>query len=427
MITIDVPQKAVTALTAGKRFTALYGGRGSAKSWSVAIYLLTIGLYTPTRILCCREVQNSISDSVHSLLSDRIKSNPTFERFYTIQKNEITGANGTTFIFRGLKKETSASIKSIEGIDYCWVEEAQSVSRQSLEILTPTIRKKNSKVIFTFNPTLPNDPVYVDYVLQYRTDTIRQKINYNDNPFFPDVLRSEMEYDKAYDYNKYLHVWEGEPIAHGDAQVYYSFSRENNLVETPFDAKKITGEVWYGWDFGVSDDTAIMAFEIVPVPRDQKYKRGYKINIVWECVANEKPVDWYKAQVRKNLLPRGKHACDPSGAARNASLKSWVSILSAPYDDGIRGLDMQYQTRWKVADHIIAGNEIIPAISICEEQCPKTVEMFEQWSYPLDKNNEVKQGSLPIHDKYSHLGTAFYYFAINRFPPVKKENKMLLI
>jgi len=295
-------------------------------------------------------------------------------------------------------------------------------------VLTPTIRKTDSKIIFTFNPTHPNDPVYVDYALQYRDDTYRCKINYDDNPFFPAVLRSEMEYDKQYDYNKYLHVWEGKPIAHGDAQVYYTFSRDNNILREPFDYKEVHGgEIWYGWDFGVSDDTAIIAFHIVPAPSDARYKHGYRINVLWECVANEKPVDWYKWQIRKNGLPKGRHACDPSGAARNASLKSWVSMLSSPYEDGEDGLQMEYQTRWKVADHITAANEIIPSINVCESQCPKTVEMFEQWQYPRDKNNEVKHGSLPVHDKYSHLGTAFYYFAINRFPPVKNDTKIYTI
>jgi hypothetical protein len=203
--------------TTRKRYVDIYGGRGSAKSWSVADFLLVKGMENKIRILCCREIQNSIRDSVHKLLCDRIDFFK-IGAYYDIQKDRITGTNATEFIFKGLRNNDQ-DIKSTEAINYCWVEEAQSVSRKSLETLIPTIRNDSSQIIFTYNPLTDIDPVHADYTLADRDDTLKININWRDNPWFPEVLKADLEYDKKTHINKYLHIWEGQCVAYENDQV----------------------------------------------------------------------------------------------------------------------------------------------------------------------------------------------------------------
>ena len=159
------------------RVLAYYGGRGSTKSHSVARALLLRGRKETKRILCAREFQNSIDDSSYQLLIDLINLYGFDDYVYT--KTDITNiVTGTKFIFKGLKKGTAQSVKSLEGIDIVWVEEAQSVSQESLDILSPTIRKSGSQLIFTFNRLYEQDPVYMKYVVNAPPNTYSRKVNY---------------------------------------------------------------------------------------------------------------------------------------------------------------------------------------------------------------------------------------------------------
>jgi phage terminase large subunit len=249
---IQIPKKIQQTIQKTKRNLVLYGGRGSAKSQSIARILLAEARQSKLRILCCREVQNSIADSVHSLLKDIINEYEEFQNFFHITDKEITGANGSQFIFRGLKKETAGSIKSIEGIDICWIEEAQFISRHSLGILVPTIRKENSKIIYTMNPTNNDDPVYVDYVLIDREDTVKCEVNYYDNAFFPNVLKKEMEWDRSHDTDKYNHIWLGKTVKHSEAQIFKDKWIIDNF-ETPENMV-----FYHGADFGFANDASTL-------------------------------------------------------------------------------------------------------------------------------------------------------------------------
>ena len=160
-LNVEFPEK-LEFLFQPSRYKVLYGGRGSGKSWGVARALLVIGLQKSTRVLCAREFQNSISDSVHALLADQIKS-LGLEDFYTVQNTSIFGKNGTEFLFAGLKHNIT-KIKSFEGVDVCWVEEAQTTSKSSWDVLIPTIRKENSEIWVTFNPELDTDETYKRFV-----------------------------------------------------------------------------------------------------------------------------------------------------------------------------------------------------------------------------------------------------------------------
>ena len=168
------------------RYRIFYGGRGGAKSWCFARALLAKGTKDPMRILCAREFQTSIKDSVHKLLSDQIYA-LGMESFYEITQTTIRGINGTEFIFAGIKNNTN-NIKSIEGIDICWVEEAQSVSANSWNVLIPTIRKQDSEIWVSFNPELPTDETWKRFVENPPESSVVVKVNWNDNPWFPETL-----------------------------------------------------------------------------------------------------------------------------------------------------------------------------------------------------------------------------------------------
>jgi phage terminase large subunit len=245
---IQVIPKLKPIYSSTHRFIDLYGGRGSGKSWTIADFLLIKGYEKRKRILCGREIQNSIKDSVHKLLSDRIEKY-NFHSFYTIKNDSIVGNNGTEFLFKGLLRNPY-DIKSMEGIDYAWLEEAHSISRKSLEILIPTIRKDDSQLIFTYNPTNSDDPVHVDYTLSNRPDVLRIECNYNDNMYFPDVLRKEMEWDRSNDTDKYLHIWEGKCLKHSAAQIF-----NNKWVVYEFESPNIQyDQVNLGADWGFAND-----------------------------------------------------------------------------------------------------------------------------------------------------------------------------
>ena len=230
------------------RYKVFYGGRGSSKSHTVARYLLVRALQTPVRVLCTREYQSSISDSVFKLLSDLISA-LKLSNYFTVTRSTITSVVGSEFIFAGLAQHIE-SIKSYEGVDIAWVEEAATVSEHSLDTLIPTIRKPGSELIFTFNPRSNDDPVYARFILTDHPDCIKKQVNYYDNPWFPDVLRQEMAWMKATDYDKYEHVWEGKVLKHSAAQIF-----KNKFVVEEFDAPDET-TFFFGVDFGFSSDPA---------------------------------------------------------------------------------------------------------------------------------------------------------------------------
>jgi len=213
---IKIPE-AFGGLFEKSRYKAYYGGRGSGKSHSAATAALVRAGQKPLRVGCFREVQRSIKDSVKQLLDDKI-ADLNMGGFYTSLNNEIRGANGSEFIFAGLGNLTADQIKSMEGIDIALVEESQTISERSLEILIPTIRAPGSELWFLWNPRHASDPVDQRFRgLTLPENTIVRQVNYVDNPFFPDELEAERAFDEEQNRERYSHVWLGdyEPTAIG--------------------------------------------------------------------------------------------------------------------------------------------------------------------------------------------------------------------
>ena len=213
---LKVPNK-FRPLYEPSRYKVYYGGRGGRKSWEVAQALSIQGCQRKLLIVCGRELQNSIDDSVHKLLCDTILR-LNLIHFYDITDKKITGRNGTKFIFKGLRNNIAA-IKSLEGADILWVEEAANVSYETWETVIPTVRKPGSEIWATFNPQDEMDDTYQRFVVNPPPNAVVVKTSWRDNPDFPDVLREEMERCKANNYKQYLHVWEGEPYSNYEESI----------------------------------------------------------------------------------------------------------------------------------------------------------------------------------------------------------------
>lgn len=250
--TIEIPIEYKRLFDNDWRECACYGGRYSLKSHTVARYLLIRARMAKTRIACFREFQNSITESSHQLLADLIKQYELND--FVVTNNAIVNKiNGSDFLFKGLYNNEQ-SIKSIEGIDIAWVEEAQTVSKESIDVLTPTVRKENSKIIYTYNRLLEDDPVHTRLVIEGRPNTLILNVNYDiavKYGMMPEVIRLEIEDDKAKRPTLYQHKWLGEPNSL-ERKVY----KDWEMMETvPHEARLERR----GLDFGYTNDpTAVV-------------------------------------------------------------------------------------------------------------------------------------------------------------------------
>lgn len=210
--TIQIPLEYKRLFDNDWREAAIYGGRYSLKSHTVARFLLIQARLKKTRVACFREFQNSIAESSHQLLADLIKLYELAD-FEVTDKSIVNKVNGSDFIFKGLWGNEQG-IKSIEGIDIAWVEEAQTVTKESLEILTPTIRKEGSKIIYTYNRLTPGDPVHERLVTEGRPNTLVINVNYDiaeKYGWLPQVVKLEIEDDRLKRPILYKQKWLGEP------------------------------------------------------------------------------------------------------------------------------------------------------------------------------------------------------------------------
>lgn len=240
-----------------KRYKVLYGGRGSAKSYTVAYVLLIKARKQFVRCLCAREFQNSISESVHKLLVEVIDDNG-WQKYFKITDHRITCLKtGSEFMFKGVRNNVQ-SIKSMQGITDLWLEEAQTISQKSWDVLVPTIRAEGSEIWVTFNPDDEDDPTYVKFVNKDGTpremdNLICLNINWQQNPFFPEVLREEK--DMLYKVNPDLadHVWGGLCRSNGEAQIF-----NGKWTFESFEIKDRWLGPYHGADWGFSQDPTVL-------------------------------------------------------------------------------------------------------------------------------------------------------------------------
>lgn len=206
----------------------------SAKSFSIAIALIVLSMRKKCRILCARMFQNSISDSVHRLLCDVIEKYNLSDAFIIQKDAIICKMTGSDFFFKGIKNSIG-EIKSTQGINYCWIEEAADVTEEAWDILIPTVREAGSEIWISFNPNMKTDATYQKFVVNKPENCITEIMNYSDNPFFPDVLREEMEFCKALNYPKYEHIWLGVPNAEAGNLIKMAYFKRYTYPPKHFD------------------------------------------------------------------------------------------------------------------------------------------------------------------------------------------------
>ena len=256
MSILNIPTaRAFVPLLAPARYKGAYGGRGSAKSHFFAGLALEDALAEPCDIVCIREVQRTLNQSVKKLLENKIREHNAGD-YFDIQDKRILSrpmpGGAGVIVFEGMQNHTADSIKSLEGYKRAWVEEAQTLSQRSLDLLRPTIRAEDSELWFSWNPDLDTDPV--DLLLRGAEpppDSVVVKANYRDNPWLPDVLRAELEYDRRRDPEKYAHIWLGEYRKNSEARVFKNWTIED------FDLPK--GAIYrQGADWGFSIDPSVL-------------------------------------------------------------------------------------------------------------------------------------------------------------------------
>ena len=377
---IDFPE-AYQDLFRPHRYKVFYGGRGSAKSWSVARALLLKGYERKLRILCTREIQKSIRQSVHKLLCDTIEA-LKFSGFYHITKEGIVGNNGTEFLFKGLRFNP-IEIKSTEGVDICWVEEAQAVSAESWDILIPTIRKADSEIWITFNPENNDDPTFQRFVVSPYPDAYVRKVNYNENPFFPETAKKEMEWTRQRDYESYLHIWEGELKKHSDAVIFAGrFTVEE--FDTPPDAR-----FYHGADWGFSvDPTALVRCFI-------KDRTIYIDREAWGV-----GIDLDETPALFDTIETARKWPIKADNARPET----ISFMRR------RGFNISAAKKWQGS--IEDGIEFLKSYDIViHPRCRHTIDEFNHYSYKVDKQTgEV----LPIVvDSFNHILDGLRYSLVD--------------
>ena len=250
--TVDIPiASAYKELFEPYRYKVYYGGRGKGSSWSYARALIIKSLEQPLLILCTREFQSSISDSVYRIIQNQVSIMGLEEKF-EFQKNYIRTVNGSEFIFKGIRRNPQ-EIKSTEGVDIAWLAEAERTSNESLDILVPTIRKEGSEIWVEFNPDSPDDPIYQRFVKKTLENAVVKHLTYRDNPFLPETLRREMEWTRKNDPDRFHWIWEGQPRQISEAIIF-----QGKYSVQPFEVPEDVERFYYGVDWGFANDPTVM-------------------------------------------------------------------------------------------------------------------------------------------------------------------------
>ena len=397
---IEVPKefKVLFDLDSDLRHIVLYGGRASGKSTSVALSLLILGMNKKLRILCTREVQNSIADSVHKLLSDLISKYKlnTWEVQKDIIRNKQTGSE---IFFKGLHNN-SQSIKSIEGIDIVWVEEAQSVSADSINTLVPTIRKAGSRLIWTFNRLTENDPVWELIVKKADNRTFVQKINSDaiESLLSKEIIeeREKMRIDNP---EMFGHVWLGEPMTAKTGSVFgkqlAQARNEGRITKVPYDAS--TG-VYTAWDLGIGDSTVIWFFQVV----------GREIHFIDHYEGSNEDLGHYISYIQNKPYQYTTHFLPHDSKARE--LQTGMTRVEFFNNHGIYNIEVLRPTNFSLGQDDI---DLVarPKFSLCwfdEEKCQRGLECLRAYHYEYDDKNKLLRNK-PEHDWSSHSSSAFIY------------------
>ncbi|WP_299643284.1 PBSX family phage terminase large subunit [Devosia sp.] len=381
------------------RYKVARGGRGSGKSWGFARALLIRGASEPIRVLCTREVQKSIQQSVHQLLADQVAS-LGLSSFYTVLQGEIRGKNGSQFFFGGLSDQTAETLKSFEGVDVCWCEEAQAISKRSWNILIPTIRKPGSEIWISFNPELESDETYDRFVLKPPPDCVSVEMNYSDNPYFPDVLEAERKHAEAtMKRDDYAHIWEGKCKPAVEGAIYFdqmavAGPRIGNCPHDPLLKMHAI------WDLGFNDSMSIILAQ----------KVSSEIRIVHYIEGSQRTLADYSAELKALRLDDqpinwGHHYLPHDGfAKRHQTGKHDAEVL------GGFGWSVQRTPMMDIEAGIKRARDVFNRVYFNKERAGRLIECLKRYRRAI--NQTTNEPGHPVHDEFSHGADAFRYMAV---------------
>jgi phage terminase large subunit len=403
-VEISFPEK-MQCLFTPKRYKVFYGGRGAAKSWGIARALILKAAQSKIRVLCTREFQNSTKDSVHKLLSDQIESMGLAGQFKVLLTTIVNTTTGSEFLFEGIKHNVN-TIRSFEGIDIAWVEEAALVSDNSWDVLIPTIRKEGSEIWMSFNPDEEDDPTYVRFVLNqdplYRDQAIVQKLSWRDNPWFPEVLRVEKDILKAKNYDLYLHVWEGECKRTLDGVVYAAELRaaqeEGRITRVPYDP---TRGVDTFWDLGWNDATAIWFTQSI----------GFETRVIDYMEASQKKLNYFFEEMEKKRYIYGTHHLPHD--AQTQQFAAGGKTIEQQFR--AHGKKVKIVPKTKIFVGINAVRTLFETLVFDESRCALGLKALRKYKYEANPDTGAF-GKEPLHDQYSHAADALRYMALASKP-----------
>ena len=378
------------------RYKVARGGRGSGKSWGFARALLLRCAQQQTRVLCTREIQKSIQQSVHQLLSDQIESLGLSGVFEVLQ-TEIRGPHGSCIYFSGLSDVTATALKSFEGVDIAWCEEAQAISAKSWKTLIPTIRKEGSEIWVTYNPELESDPTHEMFVTSPPPDCVSVLMNYSDNPYFPAVLEAERAHAEAtMKAEDYAHVWEGRCKPAIEGAIYFDeiakAEAEGRIRDVPADSLLKTHAVW---DLGWNDSMSIILVQ----------RSASELRIVDYIEDSHRTLDDYVRQLKAMPLNWGIHYLPHDGFAKDFKTgKSAQEIMEA------LGCAVEQTPNMAIEEGIRAARMTFGRIYFDKSKAARLIECLKRYRRQINKSTQ--EASTPLHDQYSHGADAFRYAAL---------------
>jgi len=390
----NIPEK-LGFLFQPKRYKVAYGGRGSGKSHSFATALLLLAASRRVRVLCTREVQKSIKDSVHRLLSDKIEQLGLQKKF-RILETEIRGTNGSEFLFAGLSNQTADSIKSFEGVDYCWCEEAQSISKKSWNTLIPTIRKPGSEIWVSFNPDMDTDDTYERFVKNTPPDSVVVSVNWHDNPWFPEVLEAERQHCFLTNREEYDNIGEGKCKAALSGAIYAkeidAAQRENRIRSVPLDPASPVHAIM---DLGWNDAMTVIFVQ----------KIASELRIVDYIEESFKTLDWYVGEAKRRFNVLGEWWLPHDGEHKDFKTgKSAKEIM-----EGF-GCQVEINPRISVEEGIKHARMIFNRVYFDQEKTRRLQECLKRYRRSI--NSQTLEPGAPVHDEFSHGADAFRYLGL---------------